>query len=256
MGFNDDSTVLIKQVLDKPSGFDPRNFTRVDLTTSQTWVAPVAGKYIIIMQGGGGSGSGVASNSVIGNGGCGGVIASEVITLTNQENVIVTIGAGGAAVGASVGNTGGTTTFGSYMTAVGGTGGKLASGNGDKTGVQVGIRGGFYSKIITSGTNAYNSPLLQEADGICMNFYNLLHVNTTGGDSSTSNASSSTSSNVNRAGGGGAGLLSNGGSASTNSSAPAAGTGAGGGGATSTTAATRLGGAGGNGVVIIFYEAV
>lgn len=103
-------------------------------TSSFTWAKPANLKYLVIeVVGGGGSGgggSGGTSNN--GGGGCGGGYAKEV--LFPQEvgaTETVTVGAGGAgSTSFGGGNQGGTSSFGSYLSATGGGGGQGGSSGG------------------------------------------------------------------------------------------------------------------------------
>lgn len=99
----------------------PQNEQNI-FSTSTTYTAQSAGKYFVLLSGGGGSG-GVANLDNItmwcSSGGGSGDVKYGVFTLTNGENVQITIGAGGAGVtcgSVSVnGNNGGVTSFGGYL---------------------------------------------------------------------------------------------------------------------------------------------
>jgi len=117
----------------------PRGYTKMEFVTSTPYTWTQTGKTdlkrirVTAYGGGGGGGSGV------GGGGAGGIgfVTLEASAVTT--NVTVTIGAGGA-----VGATGGTTSFGSYITCTGGaTGQNFAGGaGGTATGTGVYILGG------------------------------------------------------------------------------------------------------------------
>ena len=93
-------------------------------TSSGTWTNPgsvTKVKVTVVGAGGGGGGSGPNNGS--GGGGGGGGTAIEVATIPTSP-VPVTVGGGGAAGGPQAGgSTGGTSSFGAYCSATGGTGG-------------------------------------------------------------------------------------------------------------------------------------
>jgi hypothetical protein len=105
-----------------------------EFSSSGTWTKPSVGtKALVELWGGGGSG-GRGQSGDPGGGGGGGGYAFKLLTLSDLDPTeAVTIGDGGALVTTSqtVGNSGGTTTFGSYLSAYGGAGGRV---NGDKGG--------------------------------------------------------------------------------------------------------------------------
>ena len=101
-------------------------------TSSGTWTKPAyaAGSRVLIQAWGGGGSGGKSSNAA---GGGGGGYNERWITLSALgATETVTIGAGGTAVTTSStnGNTGGTTTFGSWVSAYGGGPGSGAGGGG------------------------------------------------------------------------------------------------------------------------------
>lgn len=102
-------------------------------TTSGTWTKPANLRYLIVeVCSGGGGGGGVTSNSSYASGGGGaGVCASKIIPATSVGSTeVVTIGSFGAGgSGANNGATGGTTSFGSHISATGGEGGRYDTGN-------------------------------------------------------------------------------------------------------------------------------
>ena len=100
---------------------------------SYTWPVPVGVKNVLVtVIGGGGGGSRRSTTAGLsaGGGGAGGGYANKLVDLTGVSSVNVTVGAGGA--GASTDNTGGaaggSSSFGSYLSASGGAGGGGAGG--------------------------------------------------------------------------------------------------------------------------------
>lgn len=98
-----------------------------EFTSSGTFAAEAGAKYMVEVWGGGGSGgySIGASNAYFhgAGGGSSGVYGREIITFAANENVAVTIGAGGVSTIGSATN-GGASSFGSYMSAPGGLAGE------------------------------------------------------------------------------------------------------------------------------------
>ena len=97
---------------------------KVEITTSQTWTVPTGVTEIAVRLFGGGGG-GYSS----GGGGGGGHMAYKVFTVTPGTSYTITIGSGGAASG-----DGGSTIFGSLLTARGGDGGGSNTGGSGGTG--------------------------------------------------------------------------------------------------------------------------
>ncbi len=116
-------------------------------TASGTWTKPsnLSGNEIVIVQawGGGGAGGGTNATSGVssGGGGGGGFTEAKFRASDLGSTVTVTIGAGGIAASGAVGGIGGTTTFGSLLSAFGGGGG--ASANGGSNGAGGGGGGTF-----------------------------------------------------------------------------------------------------------------
>lgn len=109
-------------------------------TSSGTWTVPAGvtkAKVTVIGGGGGGGGCGSASgNNRYGNGGGGGGGSIEVVTgLTPGASVTVTVGAGGTAASNANGGSGGTSSFGAFLSATGGAGGTIVTFNGPGGGV-------------------------------------------------------------------------------------------------------------------------
>ena len=96
------------------------------ITKTQTWTVPdgVTSVNVFLFGGGGGGGSNAYSEGeqrAKGGGGGGGYMAKSTFTVTPKQSINVTIGAGGA-----VGQAGGTTSFGSLLSAQGGSAGENA----------------------------------------------------------------------------------------------------------------------------------
>ncbi|SFG79410.1 phage tail protein [Pseudomonas sp. NFACC45] len=91
-----------------------------------TWTVPVGVKkaWVTVIGGGGGGGRAGASGAGSGGGGGGGW-AQKLVDLSSVSSVTVTVGAGGAGatVEGGIGNTGATSSFGTYLSATGGIGG-------------------------------------------------------------------------------------------------------------------------------------
>ena len=96
------------------------------ITKTQTWTVPdgVTSVNVFLFGGGGGGGSNAHSEGeelAKGGGGGGGYMAKSTLTVTPKQSISITIGAGGA-----VGQAGGTTSFGSLLSARGGSAGENA----------------------------------------------------------------------------------------------------------------------------------
>lgn len=112
--------------------------------------------YVTVI-GGGGGGSRVASRA--GGGGGGGGVGESIVDLAGVDTVAITVGAGGAGAPAGSGNAngsdGGTSSFGSFVTATGGKGGD-SDGSGGSGGSSAGAQfnGGYGGGGASSGSSA------------------------------------------------------------------------------------------------------
>ena len=115
--------------------------------------------------GGGGAGTTTSSQSSVGTGGGGGQYVEKLIPVGDlSASETVTIGAGGSGNAGAGGNSGGNTTFGSHITANGGSGGNVStttatllwgpSGGAGGTGANF----GDFAVIGDNGGQAYGSP--------------------------------------------------------------------------------------------------
>ena len=114
------------------------------ITSSRTWTVPNhAGDVYVRIFGGGGGGSVTRiydnpDDVYYGAGGGGGWMNNAILTLEPGTNISITIGAGGVrgnTGGTKSGNAGGSTFFGSYLSANGGGGANMANGgNGGQAG--------------------------------------------------------------------------------------------------------------------------
>jgi len=107
-----------------------RNVSPIQVfTQSGTWTKPSTGNIVQVhLWGGGGGGADSSSNGGRNGGGGGGGYAKYEIKMSDvTSTVVVTVGTGGASdtgSGTRTGNTGGTSSFGSYFSMIGGAGGK------------------------------------------------------------------------------------------------------------------------------------
>jgi hypothetical protein len=146
-------------------GAIPPGSTKEVFTSSGTWVKPTAGTIALVtIWGGGGSGCCVAG--ALTGGGGGGACVQRLFQLSDLPgSAAVTIGAGGAAVGSGNGNVGGTSSFGSLMSAYGGAGGSssgalIGGGGGGSLSAGSGTAGGSgHSSTLSGGSyNAFGGP--------------------------------------------------------------------------------------------------
>ncbi|MFG1370686.1 hypothetical protein V5F32_00755 [Xanthobacter oligotrophicus] len=104
------------------------------ITSTQTWVrAAGATNAFTLLTGGGGGGGGGAGTAQLGGGGAGGEIVFDMLDISAVPSALVTIGAGGTAGANSTlaaAGTGGTTTFGALLSALGGLGGRAGGTSG------------------------------------------------------------------------------------------------------------------------------
>lgn len=148
-------------------GWQPLNRTLIAVnkySTSSTWTAPAGcNAFLVEVWGGGGGGGAAAANTAqcaaAGGGGAGGYYRA-FVTSSIPGSAAVTIGAGGngSSDTSVLGTTGGGSTFGSYGTANGGTGGA-----GMVTGTSVAIAAGGQGGTISSLT----ASALFSANGNC-----------------------------------------------------------------------------------------
>lgn len=218
------------------------------IETSKTFIAPFTGKYLLILQGGGGSGAVSPSDGVDISGGASGDVVITYITLTKDESVTVTIGAGGSGVtsgtsgGAINGNSGSPSSFGNYVSTASVSNGGTTDGLNVLEGVVAGYGG---APTLQGGTQQ-----LYNLSGV-MNFFGGGYIGQFKGGNGTTSA-----------GGGGSSILANGGNAAYNSSSNATNVssasaikGAGSGGAFNARSSyAASSGNGGDGFAVLFYE--
>ncbi len=104
--------------------------TTITATGATNWTKVAGARWCLVrIWGAGGSGARAVNGNAGGGGGGGGYIEKIFAYADLTDTVSVTIGAGGAAVTVddTVGNAGGNTTFGAYLTAYGGGGGSHAT---------------------------------------------------------------------------------------------------------------------------------
>jgi len=168
------------------SGVDIQKFT-----SSGTWTKPSGGVTAIVrMWGAGGSGAREASGNAGGGGGGGGGGYFELRFLVSAlgSTEAVTIGAGGVVETSdgTVGNDGGTTTFGSHATCYGGRGGLVAA---DGSSTYGGGAGGFQDPWTVNAADTIASmretsgPHTQLATGIAASMFSSSGSGVTGGGS-------------------------------------------------------------------------
>lgn len=245
-------------------------------TSSGTWSKPAGAKVVevFVIGGGGGGGKGTTGAEGTqrnggGGGGAGGAVIGQFDATTLTSNVSVTVGAGGAGAttdGAfNAGGAGGTSSFGTYVSAGGGGGGACGGGflgaGGGAAGASSLQAGGGGSGTFTGigfqipGTNGHMG---SGAGGAARSAANAYSGSLAGGNSSAGaggtgggnsvgtagNPGTNGSGTNGGAGGGGGGPTAVGGAGGAN------GGGGGGGGCAISPAASGNGGAGGNGMLI------
>lgn len=104
--------------------------TYLNAASPATWTKPTGLKYVVVevQAGGGGGGGSTLAGRVSGGGGGGGYAKETILATSLGATETVTIGAGGAGSGTTTGSTGGTSSFGSLVSATGGLGGEVSSG--------------------------------------------------------------------------------------------------------------------------------
>ena len=115
------------------------------ITTSKTWTVPAAAGQVfrIAVVGGGGGGcmyGNLRSGTCACGGAAGGNIKIETLTLPKGEEIQIICGAGGKGTEGENGEKGGTTSFGTYISAEGGNGGNYKEGD-RKEGYDVAVNG-------------------------------------------------------------------------------------------------------------------
>ena len=111
------------------------------IETSRTWTAPecIEQSFSVTVVGGGGGRSLTGSSNSANGGGAGASLQKSVVTIPKGQSVVVTIGAGG-----TTGN-GGTSSFGNYLSAYGGTASTTYSGASARSTDGMGGGGGAYN---------------------------------------------------------------------------------------------------------------
>jgi hypothetical protein len=240
--------------------------TIVTFTSSDTWTVPagVTNVEVLVVAGGGSGGAGYGGG---GGGGGGGFVYNSDYSVTYNQQIIVTVGAGGTGAYNSMGDDGDNSVFGT-ITAYGGGGGgyhpvsDTGRNGGSGGGGSFGGNGGSGSQG-NSGGGSTGSPNYGGGGGGGANAGGQTGTTTDGGDGGAGKYSSISGSSVPYAGGGGGGNIygwggvgggGNGaysGDHSGDTGKPGtANTGGGGGGGDDNYAA---GGNGGSGIVILSY---
>ncbi len=223
------------------NGLVGRLLNVVTITASGTYT-PSAGtkKVLVEVIGAGGGGQGAGAVRVVGGGGGSGAYVKALIT-SLAASYPVTVGTGGAGTTATsagqISNSGGATTFGSFITCGGGSGGVADMTTSATTGASC-IAGGGQPGAVTTVTTA-GVKYITVQNGSRGSFGTAVHPNYLGGNGG-----------VSPLGSGGKG----GATAPADTTFNASGYGGGGGGNTSVTTAAS-GGNGGNGVVIVWEYA-
>lgn len=253
-----------------PPGSSSGVLQRVSFTAvgANTWTSPVSVNYIDVTVVGGGGGGGGNTTGTSDNGGGGGGAGASVrrrVTITPNTAYTITIGAGGLGTATGTGTSGADSTFGSLVTAKGGTGGSSGAGSAGTggtagLGVSTGTGG---SRALSSTAGVYTGII--NSIGAIVGGTNGGNGATTGGNGSSSSAcetypgaTGGTGDTATLSGGGGGGSSAfgaggNGGNFNSDGTTPAAGNyGAGGGGAGGSVA-SHAGGNGMSGYCVIEY---
>jgi len=253
-------------------GLDPRKMTKVEITTSQNWVAPKAkyNKFFVLVQGAGAGGTAACNNNSSGNyatafGGLAGGYKKAIVTLAEGGSVSVSIGAGGIGgsltkVGLAIGSIGGDTTFGN-ITAKGGVGTTgYAYGNPIDIAFNSLLFGNvsFIRLLAYDGSSGVQSQQcsLEFKSPIIENFYGLETFISTGLRNIYFSVMQSTTNMDKNVTGGENSILGLGGVYGDAQTGGNGVDGAGGGGAVHNGSNAITAGNGGDGKVLIFYEAV
>lgn len=233
------------------------------IKTSGSWTVPgrVAGDATVMVYGAGGSGARHTNYSNRGGGGGGGGYRQVWTGQLNPGDVYyITIGAGGAGVASTAGKTGGTTSFGTVISAAGGsgasaiTGGSGGSGGGGGSGGAGGVgyqfgSGGTDSASGAAGTNTTSIETLLDAQGTgSAGSYDTTVNYSCGGGGGGYGGMGGNGAESGGGGGGGFGANGNGGNGAKITGG-SGGVGAGGGGC----GVTGTSGAGGSGICMITY---
>jgi hypothetical protein len=146
------------QLMSISPGSTPSRNIQAFASGTTIWTCP-AGVYWVksrVWGAGGSGGSGNGSNAAGGGGGSGGY-SEGWFAVVPGTNYTVVVGAGGAVVStaAATGNTGGSSSFGSFNSATGGNGGIGSNAAGGNGGTGGSATGGQYNVSGNSGGNAY-----------------------------------------------------------------------------------------------------
>ncbi|HWU01080.1 MAG TPA: hypothetical protein VN229_25800, partial [Terriglobales bacterium] len=139
-----------------------RLLNRTVFLSSGNYAKNAVSNFVVVhvLGGGGGAGNAIGGGSVTSSGGCGaggGYGIKRISTNLLSSTEVVTVGVGGAGAGASAsptfGGSGGTTSFGTWCSASGGSGGQPNSGGSIITGSSIGSGGvGFGGDINLTGS--------------------------------------------------------------------------------------------------------
>ena len=140
-------------------------------TGANTWTKPSgysASSRVLVQAWGGGGSGGKPATTYNGCGGGGGGYNEAWFTLSDlSATVTATVAAGGTAIttASTNGNVGGTSSFGSYISAYGGGGGTYAFGSSSYVG------GGGGGQLSAGGAGGPGSPVLGAVSGPCVGYY-------------------------------------------------------------------------------------